>query len=229
MPRGILRGMRYINHAFRYTLSSLGGPALFFSVLAIPAVGFALHFWLVGQDAMKAEFRVWLVYGLAATGFVFLALFAFNLACAPYRMERDAHLLTLTEVDRLRAQLPVRTKRRLNDEQKGLLASAIRRSGVSPPSFNVSYFVNDESADFAIDLGDAIRQAGKDCAVLNSPLLDHDPKDRGVKVYHSDERTISIFAEKFREGMKEVGFDCELRHSKHYGSFFVYVARSVET
>ena len=60
-----------------------------FAVIAIPIVGFLLHACLLGRQAMMPEFQIWLVYGLAATGVVFISLFVWNLACAPYRIERE--------------------------------------------------------------------------------------------------------------------------------------------
>ena len=225
----MFHGMRYLGFALRHTFTSLGGKPLFFSVLAIPFVGFVLHRWIEGAEAMNAELHVYLIYGLAATGLVFLVMFTLNLSCAPYWLEKEAHTTLMGQHQALLAQVKkTASKRRLNDEQKGLCASSLRRSGVSPPSITVSYCVNDESSDFALNIGDAIKQAGIECKVFNSPILDHDPKDRGIKVYHSDERTLTLFAEKFREGLKEFGFECELRESKGMGKFFVYVARSVD-
>jgi hypothetical protein len=87
MVGGMLR--KAIRRGWSDSLASLGGTSLFFTILVIPVVGFSLHFAASGWAAMTAEFDVWLVYGLAATGLVFLILFVFHLACAPYRIERD--------------------------------------------------------------------------------------------------------------------------------------------
>jgi hypothetical protein len=45
---------------------------------------------------MSAELSIWLIYALAATGIVAIALFLWNLACAPYRIASD-HLATTSK------------------------------------------------------------------------------------------------------------------------------------
>lgn len=60
-----------------------------YSLIAIPVVGFILHYWLAGAEAMNAELHIWLIYGLASAGLVFSILFIWNLYWAPFRIERD--------------------------------------------------------------------------------------------------------------------------------------------
>ncbi|WP_143435416.1 hypothetical protein [Henriciella aquimarina] len=62
------------------------------AVAAIPVVGFALHYRFGGEAAMIEEFQIWLIYSLAATVIVFLVILAWNIACAPYRIERDRRI-----------------------------------------------------------------------------------------------------------------------------------------
>lgn len=102
-----------LRHAASRTWASLGGWTLFWTILAIPAVGFALHFWLAGKKAMSAELSIWLIYGLAATGLVAIALFSWNLACAPYRIARDTLVAAsherneaVRDLDAARSEIP---------------------------------------------------------------------------------------------------------------------------
>lgn len=93
--------MESISHAWRKSLDSLGFPSLLWTILAIPSVGFTLHFLVSGYVSMSGELHIWLIYGLAATGLVFLTLFAFNLACAPFRIERVRRIEAESENSRL--------------------------------------------------------------------------------------------------------------------------------
>lgn len=117
-PVGILICMlrKVLRRGWTDSLASLGGASLFFTILVIPLVGFGLHFFVSGWVPMAAEFNVWAVYGLAATALVFFTLFAFHLACAPYRIERG-------RAERAEAQLNVaeRTVRDLQTRRPNLI------------------------------------------------------------------------------------------------------------
>jgi hypothetical protein len=78
-----------IRRAWGDTSKLFGGWPLVIALLLIPPVGFALHWITSGVAAMMEEVYVWVIYGLSATGTVFAGFFLFNLACAPYRIERD--------------------------------------------------------------------------------------------------------------------------------------------
>jgi hypothetical protein len=80
-----------VRRAWKETFGLLGGSGIVFAVLAIPCVGFLLHFFTSGVAAMMGEFQVWLIYSAAATGVVFVLLFFVNLLRSPYLIERDAH------------------------------------------------------------------------------------------------------------------------------------------
>ncbi len=86
-----MRGMwkRCIRRAWLDTFKFLGGRSLIVTLLLIPPVGFALHWLTSGLAKMLQEMTAWAIYGLAATGVIFVCIFLFNLACAPYRIERD--------------------------------------------------------------------------------------------------------------------------------------------
>lgn len=96
----------YFAHAFRSTFATLGGSGALIAVIAVPLVGFALHLLQSGWDAMSEELQVWWVYGLQATGVVALALYGWNLACAPHRIEREKRIATEAKYTRLQRQMP---------------------------------------------------------------------------------------------------------------------------
>lgn len=91
---------KYLRRALWRTSASVGGWPLFWTVFAIPVVGFVLHYLIAGGSAMDAELQIWLIYGLAATGVVFGALFVWNLVFAPYQIEFEAHQHTKRELER---------------------------------------------------------------------------------------------------------------------------------
>lgn len=80
-----------IKRAWQETFALLGGWGIVFGAVAIPCVGFYLHYITTGIAEMMGEVQVWLIYGAAATGIVFALVFLINLMRAPYLIERDAH------------------------------------------------------------------------------------------------------------------------------------------
>lgn len=69
-------------------------------------VGFAFAFGLyvqhLGWSKAMDEFQLWLISALGAAGSLFL-LFVWNLACAPYRIERDKRLALETRLEAIEA------------------------------------------------------------------------------------------------------------------------------
>lgn len=158
-------------------------------------------------------------------GLIFL--FFINLICAPFRIEREAHNQTKQDLEVLKALNPIKNRRKLNQEQKASLADAIRDVGVSPESLNVVYFATSEDcADFASDLGEAIKNSGIECTVHNGVMYEHDAKDRGVKIYYSKSKTLALLAGAIQKQLKEFGYAPEkLIYTKSDGKIFLYVAR----
>jgi hypothetical protein len=76
--------------------------------LAVPPVGFGLHYYVAGRAAMSAEIHIWAIYGLAAAGIVFLVILAWNICAAPLRIERDNHERTKSELDSLKRQTKIK-------------------------------------------------------------------------------------------------------------------------
>ncbi len=80
---------KYFNHGWQRTFTTMGGWSWFYSLIAVPVIGFILHYYTAGEAAMNAELDIWLVYGLASAGLVFFAILGWNIASAPYRIERE--------------------------------------------------------------------------------------------------------------------------------------------
>lgn len=65
-----------------------GWPALL-TLVPMPLVGLGLHSLFGSPQDVSAEWVIWLTYGLAAAGVVFIAVLLWNVACAPFRIMRD--------------------------------------------------------------------------------------------------------------------------------------------
>lgn len=73
---------------FEWRRKQLIWPALF-------AFGSLFHWWQGGKAMPVAdEWRIYLLYSVAPAGVVAILLFLWNLVCALYRIERDAHVET---------------------------------------------------------------------------------------------------------------------------------------
>ncbi len=126
--------MRYIKRAFSDTFDFLGGWGLLASIIAIPLVGLGIHWLIHGWQSMMPEFQIWLIYGLGATAAVFIAILLWNLACAPYRIERDLHEQTRKELKKLRAVSggPVNWSAWKQREQFTVKEAAFLMAGIEP-------------------------------------------------------------------------------------------------
>lgn len=51
--------------------------------VAVPAMGFGLHYGLRGLEPMVGEIELWLIYTLASSSMLFSIIYTWNLACAP--------------------------------------------------------------------------------------------------------------------------------------------------
>ena len=217
--------MQIIKRAWSDTWRSLGGWTVIYFVIAVPLVGFGLHYIIAGTGPMNAELQIWLIYGLAATGLVSVGLFGWNLLCTPFRMERDAHLRTIAERDQLLKQVAP-PGRLLTQQQQQLLAGTLRESGVKPKRINVVHFSSEECTDFAASIGDAIMSADIQCDVHDGGFYTKNPKDRGIKLYRSKNRSLESLASKIVAQLGEFGFPVELRRTDDEDNIFFYVARS---
>lgn len=92
--------MKYLKRAWLDTNLLLGGAATYIAIIVLPMMGLALHYYLAGFGPMSGEANIWIIYMLAPLGAAFLALFLWNLVCAPYRTERDANRKLKTELNR---------------------------------------------------------------------------------------------------------------------------------
>jgi hypothetical protein len=156
-----------------------------------------------------------------------LLFFLWNLACAPYRIERDARLALEIENTELKSRaLP--KKRSLSEIQKAQLAQALQNADLKVKSLNVLYYnASEECADFAADIGDAIKAAGIECSVHDGVMFRSDPRLRGLKVFHGGSPLAIRDAEKVVQALVEIGFMPEqlAADSKNSDFCFFYAAR----
>ena len=91
-----------IKYGWDNTFQFLGGWGVVVAVVLVPLVGFILHARFGEPQAVKEEFFIWLIYGLAATGLVFPGILAINILAAPQQIERDKRIAleaTNTEIN----------------------------------------------------------------------------------------------------------------------------------
>lgn len=219
----------YFRRAVADTFHSLGGTGLVVAVIAIPPVGLALHAWLGGVQAMMPELQVWLIYGLAATGLVFFTVFLWNLACAPYRIERDNRIDAETEVSRLHDILGDGAGNyTISEAQQDQLSALLSGVDFSGESLNVLYNPSfAASLDLADKIVDAVRGANITTAVTTGAFFDHDPKDRGIFVYHGSAETHSNMGQAVKSALEDIGLIPKTRilSDNPTNAPFIYVAR----
>lgn len=92
----------------------MGALQLVVAVAAIPFVGFALHYLIAGIAPVTGQVSGWLIYTLASTTIVFGGILLWNIAAAPYRIERDARQAAEARLGTLTpAQMPDMSMREL--------------------------------------------------------------------------------------------------------------------
>lgn len=199
---------------FRSAFLLIGGACFSFG---------AIFLMLGGKEAMLE--MPYIFAGLAGTIGPILMLFLYNLVCAPYRIERDRHIETKRERDALLAKLPAEG-RKLSKQEQQILSSEILRSRITPKVINVVHFPSEECTDFADSIGDAISRTSIPYSVHDGGFYTKDPKDRGVKLYHSENDRLRELAELIKNCFERFGHPCELRHTEGKDNMFFYIARS---
>lgn len=194
--------------AWADTFHFLGGTGFFVALVAIPVVGFSLHAWLQGSQAMMPEFQIWLIYGLASAGLVFFIIFLWNIGCAPYRIERQRRECAEVEILRLKDVLGDGAGSfSMSETQQDMLTSTLASVDFNGARLNVLYNPSfSMSLDLADKLGDAIRGAGIECTVHTGALFDHDPKDRGIIVYYGSANQQSVRGKAVSAALARLGF-----------------------
>lgn len=201
----------------------LANRAQLFIRLLLAAVAI-LAIWLLGsEDAYKDEMILRASLTLAVIALVPIS-FLIALVGAPYRTERDIRISAQTALTQLETKQDARA---LNEEEKGVLASAIRNSGIRPKSINVIYDSDPESKDFAADIGDAILMANIDCDVHHGPMYTGPPRDRGIKIIRYKSAVLRELANVLANQFKEFGYLTEQRDSDQE-QIFIVVARKPE-
>lgn len=214
--------MKYLRRAYHDTFEGHLVRTIFLVGLGAAITFYVVYLTLGGKEAMLE--LPYIFAGMAGTLGPLLFLFLWNLACAPYRIERDARIEAENKLSELKGHKPV--GRLLSNEQQQLLAATIRESGVRPRKMNVVHFPSEECADFAASIGDAIALSGIECVVHDGGMYTKNPKDRGIKLYRSDSRALELLADKICAQLNEFGFPCELRTPTDKDNVFFYIARS---
>lgn len=80
---------KVIKRGWRDAVAVFGGWQAVIPLLIIPPVGFLLHLQFGRPQAVQNELFIWAIYGLAASGVVFILIFVGSVISAPYRIERD--------------------------------------------------------------------------------------------------------------------------------------------
>ena len=178
---------------------------------------------LAEAATVNGEVFVWLIYGLAAPGVVFVAILLWNIACAPYRIERDQRQGLEAKLVGFQAEAE---RRSLNGEQQGALADAITQSGVRPDNINVVYDpVDVECQEFAVEIGDAIESTGIVCAVHNGGWYNHQPRDRGLKIVRGRSAVLHKLSDALHQKFSEFGYLPERRDCDDQVIFIVVARR----
>lgn len=208
---------------------TLGGIA---GLIGFPGFVLAARFYEKGsQHVMHA---VWdELWAVAVAIPAWLAIvFAFNLICAPYRIARDTVLSTKAALAVATArveQLEAAAKpigRSISPAQKLTLISAFM-SPDQPERLNVLFpGMSEEAADLAVEIGDAIKEAGIECDVHDGVMFSHDLSARGVVIYHGPSDASRNYRERVHSAFVGIGLAsvCQLMPDREDG-LLVYVAR----
>jgi len=101
--------------AYLDTISWFGGWSAAIPALLLPLIGLALHYLQAPSADVMEEWQTFLIYGLQAGTVIFAGSFAWNLACSPYRVERDRANRLALEVNKLRSNSSNVVQTRLSD------------------------------------------------------------------------------------------------------------------
>lgn len=203
---------------FQSAVKSIWGVVFF--LIAPVAAGI-----IVGQYTQN----YWLtVYFLIVT---LLLIWIITTATAPYRQRNDERRKRKDleqQVAILQEKLSGQKKpRKLNREQIAVLTDAIRNAGVRPQKLNVIYApIEAEVADFATDIGDAIKEADIECSVHNGTLYDHDPRARGIKIIRDKHnKSLVDLGDAIHAQLKEFDLNPTREDSNSKDTIHIYVAR----
>lgn len=174
---------------------------------------------------MAADEVIYIAAGAIGALGAILLFFLWNIACAPYRLERESHDKTKAKMADLEKKVPP-PGRFLSNEQKQLLAATIRQSSVKLDEVTVVHFPSPECADFADSIGDALIIAGVKCNIHDGGFYIKNPKDRGIKLYVPKDEGKTRLASEIIAQMNKFGFACETRHPPDSSGIFFYIARS---
>lgn len=211
--------------------TTLGGIA---GLIGFPVFVLAARFYDRGRqhimDAIWDEF--WAV--AVALPVWLLLVFAFNLACAPYRIVRDRLLEAEHELINAKNRLAgfevseKTSARTLSPEQKASLSRILREAAGHLAVLHVVYAPSGEPADFAAEISDAILTAGLQSLVHHGTFYAHDPRARGVRLIYLGPLSKQL-AQMLSTELQSFGFETEAildRDRDVEEALHIYVART---
>lgn len=146
--------MRFIGHAYATTRGHI--TAL---VLAAIAGGFSIIVLsaLRGREAAMDEWD-YLVAGLIGSCGAVLLTFLWNLVCAPYRLEREAHAGTRVELENVRREIGA-TSAILTERQRAIVArEALKIVDALPKVTVIPHIYSTNAASLASDIVSSLKR-----------------------------------------------------------------------
>ena len=182
------------------------------------------------MTAVQDEIFLYITYTLIPIGSFAALLFLWNLLCAPYRIEKDAHNNTKNKLSNALKQIPSKRVRRLTDDHKCDLANSILDLNVhGRDRIAINYFrASGECADFANDIADAVMMANLDVAMNHNIFSAENPARRGITITHGSDWDVSELAKTFHKCFVGLGFLCSISRVDTLNTFNIYVARAPE-
>ncbi|WAP68014.1 hypothetical protein [Jiella pelagia] len=162
----------------------------------------ALFYWKGEKMAIEELplYAVGLVGALSGLGVVFL----WNLACAPVRLEREAHTVTKLQLAEAQKNSP-KPSRHLSDEQKASLNLALSKLDL-PRGIQVIYAPNaHDGPDFGLSIIEGMQSVRRRDLSDGSPFFPYmNPmKLRGLILFHDDDERLESGARGIESAFNE--------------------------
>lgn len=170
---------------------------------------------------------------LFAYAVLLVGLFLFHLACAPYRLEREAHgkarealMAREKEVARLSAVRPRVIDAPLALAVRNIIAARASQLGID--KIHAEHTGSDEAADLATRLSEIVQMAGLESQPHSELWGGYDPRDRGVFVRYQGSNDFTGFAADIAQALNGGGIAAQAKPREGNGEPFLsfYVARN---
>lgn len=190
-----------------------------------------LYFWH-GEDFAVSELP-FVIGAMVGTGTFISVLFIWNLACAPYRIEKDLRAKSDAEVKRLSEKVRESGRQyyKFSEIQLARLTENFRKLKISEDQIYVIFAPSSiEALDTATDIADSIQTAGIKSEAHGGGMFPHNVKDRGITVYHGSDDGPSSDAIEIVAALDPLGLRIKrgTLNQSHAGAV-IYVARPPTT